>query len=1264
MGTSLTGVNISSSYLGLLKSTDSLAISTSAKRITDGAGNDLPIKLSTNQMLFNAGTASAPALSFDGNLSEGFFLPTDENIGVAIAGSEVARFLSTGLSLTSSKLTLSNDQKVRWTSDDVYIQGTTASDNIQLGVGGSTQFTFAQTTGMRLHQYGSGNITGTVTQRLGVTSAGQVVEIPIGAGALDGSGTAGKIAKFTDSDTLGDSVISESSGNIQIQGLLGVGLVPESAVQLSVNGQIGTSNNGNAGAPDFTFYGDDNTGMFRADADTLAFSTGGTERLRVNSTGLGIGTTSPASKAHVAFTADFDGLRIQNSTRGHNYLLSTAGTSAEVFSIYDLDNSNNLAQFGNSGISLYTGGTERLNINSSGDATFAGNVTINKASNPTSLQIGSSLADDPFIVFQTDGNTMSMGIDRSDSNKFVISDNATLGTNNRLTIDTSGNSTFAGDVTISGSGDKIISAISSDDDATLFLSGAGSGKDTHIVYGGDRDLFISKSSSATATSEGTPVLTLGSNSNATFAGDVTISKDVPAIDFVDTNSDDDFRLRNNNGTFEVFDTTNTGARFQVNSDGNSIVTGSLGIGATPSEDLHITGDTPVIRLTDSDTSRDAQIVAVDGNLRFDADNSDAQSSTNISFRTDGGEAMRIDASRRLGIGTTSPSNGKLQIDNSTNQISIETGTAGDGRLHIGHFSNGTFIGTYGDDGGVADLLRFGVHSGDTALTINSDLSATFAGDISLTQANTPTIELKDTTNNQFLLVRHNNSAAIFDVHTNSSYEFQVNSSTKMILANNGKLGLGTTSPSRNLSIVSDSFYSLELQGSNAYNNLVDTGIVFSAKYNSSGQITDVASIRGGRSSTADGNFGGDLKFFTRVNGGSDTERLKIDSSGGVIFKGALADHQTNAGAFEYFSNQFKMRAYGASTGTGFLTFDTGGGGGGASSERMRLDSSGNLGLGTTNATPSNGGGMCINGGSITRIDLRNSTTGDTTGDGTSLQLNGNDFTIENRESGYVAISTSLTERMRITTTGEITLSNSDGIRLSPQNSNLYSADGALSYYGTDNAVYLNGAGANGWLRLQGSGAENNRNAINIFSSGYSLADTIEFITASSSRARIKSDGSFLINTTSNSQDGCLRIDFNDAASSPLNAGIQMTAGRTNSSNQMIFGNPNGTVGTIQTLNSATSYNTSSDYRLKEDLKDFNALDIASKIKMYDFKWKAGDSRSYGVMAHELQEVVPQAVSGDKDAEDMQQVDYSKLVPILLKSIQELEARVKELEKEI
>ena len=41
-------------------------------------------------------------------------------------------------------------------------------------------------------------------------------------------------------------------------------------------------------------------------------------------------------------------------------------------------------------------------------------------------------------------------------------------------------------------------------------------------------------------------------------------------------------------------------------------------------------------------------------------------------------------------------------------------------LNIGHFSNGTFIGTYGDDGGAADLIRFGTHSGDERMRINTD----------------------------------------------------------------------------------------------------------------------------------------------------------------------------------------------------------------------------------------------------------------------------------------------------------------------------------------------------------------------------------------------------------------------------------------------------------------------------------------------------------------------------------------------------------------
>jgi len=114
---------------------------------------------------------------------------------------------------------------------------------------------------------------------------------------------------------------------------------------------------------------------------------------------------------------------------------------------------------------------------------------------------------------------------------------------------------------------------------------------------------------------------------------------------------------------------------------------------------------------------------------------------------------------------------------------------------------------------------------------------------------------------------------------------------------------------------------------------------------------------------------------------------------------------------------------------------------------------------------------------------------------------------------------------------------------------------------------------------------------------------------------------------------------------------------SNSSSRIIqrFYNPNGNVGNITMSQSSVTYSTTSDYRLKEDLQDFAGLDMVSKIPVYDFKWKTDESRSYGVMAHELQEVLPDAVLGEKDAEEMQGVDYSKIVPLLVKAIQELKA---------
>ena len=105
------------------------------------------------------------------------------------------------------------------------------------------------------------------------------------------------------------------------------------------------------------------------------------------------------------------------------------------------------------------------------------------------------------------------------------------------------------------------------------------------------------------------------------------------------------------------------------------------------------------------------------------------------------------------------------------------------------------------------------------------------------------------------------------------------------------------------------------------------------------------------------------------------------------------------------------------------------------------------------------------------------------------------------------------------------------------------------------------------------------------------------------------------------------------------------------------------VGYIQVNASSTTYNTSSDERLKDNIVDApSASDDIDAIQVRSFDWKAdGSHQKYGMVAQELQSVAPEAVSGDADSDDMMGVDYSKLVPMMLKEIQSLRARVAQLE---
>ena len=121
---------------------------------------------------------------------------------------------------------------------------------------------------------------------------------------------------------------------------------------------------------------------------------------------------------------------------------------------------------------------------------------------------------------------------------------------------------------------------------------------------------------------------------------------------------------------------------------------------------------------------------------------------------------------------------------------------------------------------------------------------------------------------------------------------------------------------------------------------------------------------------------------------------------------------------------------------------------------------------------------------------------------------------------------------------------------------------------------------------------------------------------------------------------------------------------TGSGSQLFFYLGGANKGSIISNASGTAYNTTSDQRLKENIAD--ADDAGSKIdsiQVRKFDWKTdGSHQDYGMVAQELQTVAPEAVSAPENPDEMMSVDYSKLVPMLIKEIQSLRQRVAQLEE--
>jgi hypothetical protein len=150
---------------------------------------------------------------------------------------------------------------------------------------------------------------------------------------------------------------------------------------------------------------------------------------------------------------------------------------------------------------------------------------------------------------------------------------------------------------------------------------------------------------------------------------------------------------------------------------------------------------------------------------------------------------------------------------------------------------------------------------------------------------------------------------------------------------------------------------------------------------------------------------------------------------------------------------------------------------------------------------------------------------------------------------------------------------------------------------------------------------------------------------------LDASGNLLVGTTSRVNSGVLSVLANSGGSYVSN-GIGIQDNSNGSGFQFLsFQNASGTqIGTVARVGTtnAVAYSTSSDYRLKENVAPMTgALDTVAKLKPVTYKWKADGSDGQGFIAHELAEVVPDCVSGEKDATKEEEYEISPAIPAVL-----------------
>jgi len=329
----------------------------------------------------------------------------------------------------------------------------------------------------------------------------------------------------------------------------------------------------------------------------------------------------------------------------------------------------------------------------------------------------------------------------------------------------------------------------------------------------------------------------------------------------------------------------------------------------------------------------------------------------------------------------------------------------------------------------------------------------------------------------------------------------------------------------------------------------------------------------------------------------------------------------------------------------------------AAAANISLASSGNVGIGTSSPGVYTG---------YTTLAVNNATTGgvyDILSNGTRVAS----FFSSNVQTTLAAITniplsfrTNNTEAMRIDSSGNVGIgTSSPGYKVE------------VSAASASNGIGMRIANSGS----TGAGIDFLQSGVDSFSMSMPAGTGgLRFVASGSNeRMRIDSSGNLLVRTTT--AGGLLTIDSVTGGTSStkvsvfgygsgLGYGIEFRPNTNTGATPCRFLNAAGTeVGFISTSSSGTTYSTTSDYRLKHTVAPLTiGLATVSALNPVTYKWNVDDSNGEGFIAHELQSVIPLAVTGEKDAvnEDgsikPQGVDYSKIVVHLVAAIQELKAQ--------